>query len=97
MMRSDAGLHPDQAPRHIGKTSLYLATRPLLSQHDRTAIIQGYNVERVLSNIDANDGDRILCCCCGHSVLLVAHTGPAFMSASTPTSRDVRYRSAVGG
>jgi hypothetical protein len=51
MTRSDTGLHPDQAPRHIGKTSLYLATRPLLSQHDRTAIIQGYDVERVLSNM----------------------------------------------
>jgi hypothetical protein len=36
MMRSDAGLHPDQARRHIRKTSLYLATRPLLTQHDRT-------------------------------------------------------------
>jgi hypothetical protein len=39
MMRSDAGLHPDQARRHIGKTSLYLAT------HDRTTIIEGYDVE----------------------------------------------------
>ena len=30
------------APPHIGKTSLYFATRPLLTQHDRTAIIKGY-------------------------------------------------------
>jgi hypothetical protein len=28
-------------------------------------------VERVLPNIDTNYGDRILCCCCGHCVLLV--------------------------
>src|SRR5580658_7865855 len=71
MMRSDAGLHPDQARRHIRKTSLYLATRPLLTQHDRTAIIEAYDVERVLPNIDTNYGDRILCCCSGHRVLLV--------------------------
>ena len=45
MMRSDAGVHPDQARRHIGKTSLYLATRPLLTRHDRTTIIEGYDVE----------------------------------------------------
>ena len=60
-MRSDAGLHPDQVRRHIRKTSLYLATRPLLTQHDRTAIIEAYDVERVLPNIDTNYGDRILC------------------------------------
>src|SRR5580704_13805868 len=71
MMRSDAGLHPDQARRHIRKTSLYLATRPLLTQHDRTAIIEAYDVERVLPNIDTNYGDRILRCCSGHCVLLV--------------------------
>ena len=71
MMRSDAGLHPDQARRHIRKTSLYLVARPLLTQHDRTAIIESYNVERVLPNIDTNYGDRILCCCSGHYVLFV--------------------------
>jgi hypothetical protein len=48
-----------------------LATRPLLTQHDRTAIIEAYDVERVLPNIDTNYGDRILCCCSGHCVLLV--------------------------
>jgi hypothetical protein len=42
-----------------------LATRPLLTQHDRTAIIEAYDVERVLPNIDTNYGDRILCCCSG--------------------------------
>src|SRR5579859_7996391 len=71
MMRSDASLHPNQTRRHIGKASFHLATRPLLTQHDRTAIIEGYDVEGVLSNIDANYGDHILCCCCRHSVLLV--------------------------
>ena len=54
MMRSNAGLHPDQARRHIRKASLYLATRPLLTQHDRAAMIESHDVERVLPNIDAN-------------------------------------------
>src|SRR5262249_1208488 len=71
MMRSDASLHPNQTRRHIGKASVHLATRPLLTQHDRTAIIKGYDVEGVLSNIDANYADRVLCCCCRRSVSLV--------------------------
>src|SRR6516164_4103658 len=71
MMRPDASLHPHQTRRHIGKASFHLATRPLLTQHDRTAIIDGYDVEGVLSNIDANYGDHFLRCCCRHSVLLV--------------------------
>ena len=33
--------------------------------------IKGDDVERVLPNIDANHGDRVLSCRCGHSVLLV--------------------------
>ena len=70
VMRSDAGLHADQARRHVGKPCLYLATRPFLTQHDGTTLIVTYDVERVLADIDANHGD------CGieflrHGVLLV--------------------------
>ena len=57
MMSADAGLHADQARRHVGKACLYLATRPLLAQHDRATIIVAYDVERVLADIDANHGD----------------------------------------
>ena len=39
MMRTDAGLHADQARRHIGKPRFDLATRPLLTQRDRSAAI----------------------------------------------------------
>jgi hypothetical protein len=70
MMRADAGFHPDQAPRHIGKASFYLATGPLLPQHDRTALIVADNMERVLTNIDADHGDCALQLL-GHGVLLV--------------------------
>ena len=40
VMRTDAGLHADQARRHIGKPCFNLATRPLLPQHDCTAAIE---------------------------------------------------------
>ena len=48
----------------------YLATRPLLMQHDRTTLIVAHDVERVLTDINADYGD------CGiellrHGVLLV--------------------------
>jgi len=48
----------------------YLATRPLLMQHDRAALIVPHDVERVLTDINADYGD------CGiellrHGVLLV--------------------------
>jgi len=45
MMRAKAGFHADQAPRHIGKPRFHLTTRPLLPQHDRTALIKAQNVE----------------------------------------------------
>jgi hypothetical protein len=38
--------------------ALHLATRPLLPQHDRAALIKANNVERVLADIDADYGDR---------------------------------------
>ena len=55
----DAGFHADQAWRHNGKACFYLATRPLLPQHDNSAPIQTYDVERVLADVDAYGGDRI--------------------------------------
>jgi SAM-dependent methyltransferase len=58
-MCTDAGFHADQAWRHVGKASLYLATGPLLTQHNGTTLIVAHDVERVLADIDANHGD---CC-----------------------------------
>ena len=37
-----------------------LATRPLLTQHDRTAAIEADAVERVLANIDTDYGDCVV-------------------------------------
>jgi hypothetical protein len=44
-MRADAGLHADQAGRHVGQPYLDLAARPLLPQHNRAALIEADNVE----------------------------------------------------
>src|SRR6266480_5937395 len=57
-MRADAGLHADPTRRQIGESGLHLATRPLLPQHDGTAVIMTHDVERVLADIDADHGDR---------------------------------------
>jgi len=40
VMSPDAGFHPDQTGQHIGQTHCYLATRPLLPQHNGAAFIQ---------------------------------------------------------
>jgi len=45
MMRANAGFHADQARRHVRKSCFHLATRPLLTQHDRAALIKANNVE----------------------------------------------------
>ena len=45
MVRADTGLHADQARRHVCKPCFHLATRPLLPQHDRAALIKANNVE----------------------------------------------------
>jgi hypothetical protein len=70
MMSTDAGLHADQARWHVGKPCFHLATRPLLTQHNCTALIEANNVKPVLADIDADYGDcgfeRV-----GHGVLLV--------------------------
>src|SRR4051812_8319989 len=57
MMRPDAGLHADQARRQVGKAGLHLAARPLLAQYNGTTLIVAHNVERVLTDIDANHSD----------------------------------------
>src|SRR5664279_976265 len=62
MMRPDASFHADQAWRHVGKTCFYLATRPLLTQHNRSALILANNMEPVLADIDADHGDRCFEC-----------------------------------
>src|SRR5262249_16808716 len=69
MMRPAPTLHPNQAGRHVGQPRFYLATRPPLPQDNGSALIEAYDMERVLPDIDAHYGDRradLL----GHGVLL---------------------------
>ncbi|MGY3488097.1 hypothetical protein ACVW1C_005980 [Bradyrhizobium sp. USDA 4011] len=62
VMCADARFHADEATRHIGESCFYLATRPLLPQHDGAARIVAHDVVRVFADIDANHGDRSIRC-----------------------------------
>jgi hypothetical protein len=62
MMRTDARLYADQARGHIGKACFNLTTRPLLPKRDCATIIEPNDVERVISDINADYGNRTLCC-----------------------------------
>ena len=70
MMRTDAGFHADQARRHVGKPRFHLAALPPLPKRYRTALIETYDVEKVLADIDVGDGD------CG--VEFLGHSVPRF-------------------
>ena len=70
VMRTNTGLHADQAGRHIDKACFDLTTRPLLTKHNGTAPIQADDVKRVLADIDADHSDRSIKIP-GHGVLLV--------------------------
>ncbi len=50
--------HADQARGHVGEPCLHLATGSFLPQHDRAALIETHNVERVLADIHSNNGNR---------------------------------------
>ena len=54
----------------LAKPCFHLATRPLLTQHNRTALIEANDVERVLADIDADYGNCSVECL-RHGVLLV--------------------------
>src|SRR5260370_11073646 len=70
MMSTDAGVQADQARWHVGKPYLHSVARPLLTQHNCAAIVRANNVERVLTDIDADYGNRSLFCR-RHGMLLV--------------------------
>src|SRR5262249_30793344 len=82
MMCADAGLHADQARRQVGEPGFHLATRPLLPQHQGSTAILADQMERVLADIDADDGD-FATAFLGHGVLLC----PRCPSPAWPTGR----------
>jgi hypothetical protein len=55
---SSSRLPADPARRNIAKPRFHLTTRPFLAQHDRPALVEADDVERVLADIDADHCDR---------------------------------------
>jgi hypothetical protein len=47
----------DQARRHVREQRFDLAARPLLSQHNRAALIEADYVERILADVDTHRGN----------------------------------------
>src|SRR5262245_37215928 len=68
IVRSHAGLDPDQAWRHIRKPGHNSVACHLLPQHDFPTSVQAYEVERILAWIDTN-GDS----CSVRHVRLAGH------------------------
>src|SRR4029453_6072120 len=50
-------VHADQARLHVGKPGFDLALRPFPRQHNPRAVVVSHEVERVLSDIDADHGN----------------------------------------
>ena len=57
---ADAGLHPDQAGRQVGELGFELPARQLPAQDDGAALIEADEVEGVLADVDAEDGDGVV-------------------------------------
>jgi hypothetical protein len=55
-VRADAGFHTDPTRRQIGESGRHLAALPFPALHDGTALILASDVDRVLANIDADNG-----------------------------------------
>jgi hypothetical protein len=56
---ADTGLHADQAGRQVGEPGLELPARQLPAQDDGAALIEADEVEGVLADVDAEDGDGV--------------------------------------
>jgi hypothetical protein len=57
VMGADAGLHADQAGRHVGQANLDLGPRQALAQRDGATLVEAEQMEGVLADIDAQRGD----------------------------------------
>src|SRR5215467_6263810 len=74
-MGADTGLHANQAGREVGKPGFELAARELLAQNDGAALVEADEVEGVLADVDAEDGD---------GVFRLARHGPGSLLGSAP-------------
>src|SRR6516165_7637639 len=70
-MRAGTGFHPDQAARDVAEPPSKLMTGYLLLQNNRTALVEPNQMERVLTNVDADRADGCWCLLrCAHRMLL---------------------------
>src|SRR5215467_5674150 len=76
-MGADTGLHANQAGREVGKPGFELAARELLAQNDGAALVEADEMECVLADVDAEDGD---------GVFRLARHGPGSLLGSAPRS-----------
>jgi hypothetical protein len=56
---ADASLHADEAGRQVGTPGFELPARQLPAQDDGAALIEADEVEGVLADVDAEDGDGV--------------------------------------
>jgi hypothetical protein len=59
MVRTNAGLHANQARWHVGEPSLNLPARELLVQDNGATDIQADQVEAVLADVDPKGGNGL--------------------------------------
>ena len=60
VMGATTGFEPDEAAWEIGEPAYELTARDLGAQHDRAALVEADKVERVLADIDADRGNRLI-------------------------------------
>ena len=68
---------PVEAGREVGKPGFGLAAGERLAQNDGAALVEADEVDGVLADVDAEDGD---------GVFRLARHGPGFLLGSTPHS-----------
>jgi hypothetical protein len=60
-MGARTSFHPDQAARNIAQPASELTTGYLLLQNDRAALVEPYQMERVLADVDPDRADGFQC------------------------------------
>jgi hypothetical protein len=81
MMRTNAGLHADQARCYVGEPRCHLPARPLLAQRDRTPPVEANHVEGVLADINADYGDLDAGLISSHDCDSSRHPRPAALTS----------------
>jgi len=76
IVRRHADLDTDQAPRHIRQSARNPVATKLLTQNNRSPIIQANQMQRVLARIDANGAGDYNVCLLRHGDMLMVIRSP---------------------